>query len=191
MRRFLSVLAFIGLLLLSGGGAHASPPTRRAKPTASRRSPASFLAPGPNTIIEQTTTGFFAGTLSGSFEGAARFPGTRRLPSSNERLAIGSAVTVPTLVVGGRTSRMGCRSLQPKALGIRAARLLVADELSEHSLELLLTEIRMHLRGMCAHLPHELLVGLGGKVDRVVPFRAIDGAHTSLSRSRSSPRPPW
>lgn len=68
MRRFVSILTLIGLLLLIGE-AQASPPA----PASGNYGVTvitgfSTRAAGPNTIIEQTTSGTITGTLSGTFE---------------------------------------------------------------------------------------------------------------------------
>jgi len=69
MRRFTSVLAAIGLLLAAGGVAHGSQPAL-ASGTYTVTSITSFAIDptGANTFIEQTTSGAFLGSLTGTFE---------------------------------------------------------------------------------------------------------------------------
>src|SRR5687768_3537794 len=58
--------------------------------------------------------------------------------------------------------------------------LLVVHELSEGRLHLFLGHARVYLSGVCPHLLHEILVGLRGEVNRVVPLGTIDRAHGTL-----------
>lgn len=73
-RRLLSVLAVLAVLLGASGVAHASPPTTASGTYVVTAITGFALHPaGPNAFGEQTTTGVFAGTLTGTFEDEIRF----------------------------------------------------------------------------------------------------------------------
>lgn len=73
MRWLIAVLAVVGLLLGAGGTAHASQPEAASGTfTVSAITSFSLRPAGQIAIIEQTTTGVFAGTLTGTFEDAIK-----------------------------------------------------------------------------------------------------------------------